>query len=212
MRHKFLEIPRIQDRDFFPNARLPYNLRTQNIKTTIVKTYNLLNLLNSTLVKNGYDRLEELLLTNAFAGFLSEVLVRNLAESAESLVRNKKVGGHPDLILKKYTNDSVLRGEGIEIKTSLQRGGWQGHNPENGWLMVFQYSIDITTEPKENRRPTYFIQILAAELDSNDWNFSGRKGTSRRTITASINIIGMGKLRNNLIYHCSGLNNEQVHL
>jgi hypothetical protein len=194
-------MPRLSNREFFPTAKLPYNLRTEDVKIAMTKTYMLLNLLNTTLVNNGYDRLEELLLTNAFAGFLSEVLVRNLAQSTELLARNRKVGGHPDLIPKgKYAEDSVLMGEGIEVKTSLQSGGWQGHNPEKGWLMVFQYSLDIKTKPKENRNPTEFLQVLAAELESEDWNFSGRTGRSRRTITASINSKGMVKLRSNPIF------------
>ena len=96
MDHRFIEMPRLSDREFFPTAKLPYGLRTEDVKTAMTKTYTLLNLLNTTLLNNGYDRLEELLLTNAFAGFLSEVLVRNLAESTELLARNKKVGGHPD--------------------------------------------------------------------------------------------------------------------
>ena len=66
--------------------------------------------------------------------------------------------------------------------------------------MIFQYSIDIETEPKENRSPTEFVQVLAAELVDDDWSFSGRKGKSRRTITASINRQGMAKLRSNPIY------------
>jgi hypothetical protein len=163
--------------------------------------YSLLNLVNVTLVSKGHDRLEEFLLTNAFAGFISEALVKSLSEASDTLVRNKKTGGHPDLIPKgKYRADSVLMGEGIEVKASLQKGGWQGHNPEKGWLMVFQYSIDIETEPKENRNPTEFVQVLAAELSDDDWSFSGRKGKSRRTITASINRQGMEKLRKNPIY------------
>lgn len=66
--------------------------------------------------------------------------------------------------------------------------------------MVFQYSLDIKTKPKENRNPTEFLQVLAAELESDDWNFSGRTGMSRRTITASINSVGMTKLRSNPIF------------
>jgi hypothetical protein len=53
------------------------------------------------------------------------------------MVANRKIGGHPDLLPKaKYTTDSILKGlEGIEVKTSIQRGGWQGHNPEECWMV-----------------------------------------------------------------------------
>ena len=201
MSQRYLQVPVLDERDFFPNARLSHGLQVSQVKLAMARIYSLLNLMNTTLVSNGHDRLEEFLLTNAFAGFISEALVKSLSEASGTLVRNRKTGGHPDLIPRgKYQNDSVLMGEGIEVKVSLQSGGWQGHNPEKGWLIVFQYSIDIESEPKENRKPTEFVQVVAAELVASDWNFSGRKGKSRRTITASINRQGMEKLRGNLIY------------
>ncbi len=201
MSQTYLNVPQLNDRDFFPDAKLAYGLRVEQVKVAMTSFYSLLNLLNTTLVGKGYDRLEEFLLTNAFAGFISEALVKSLSEASDTLTRNRKTGGHPDLIPRgKYPSDSVLMGKGIEVKASLQKGGWQGHNPEKGWLTVFQYSLDIETDPKENRKPTEFVQVLAAKLNLDDWSFSGRKGKSRRTITASINRQGMGKLRSNPIY------------
>jgi hypothetical protein len=201
MSQRFLNAPQLDDKDFFLDAKLPYGLQVKQIGVAMANFYSILNLLNTTLISKGHDRLEEFLLTNAFAGFISEALVKSLSEASGTLVRNRKTGGHPDLIPRgKYKDDLVLMGEGIEVKASLQKGGWQGHNPEKGWLMVFQYSIDIETEPKENRNPTEFVQVLAAELIDRDWSFSGRTGKSRRTITASINRQGMRKLRMNPIY------------
>lgn len=168
---------------------------------TLEATYELLQAVNSNLVLKGHNRFEEMMLGNAFAGFLSEIVVTSLAKSAAQLTRNKKVGGYPDLIPKgKYPSDQVLRGEGLEVKASKQRGGWQGHNPERGWLIVFVYKIDTLTSPVEDRQPTEFTDIFAAELSLDDWSFSGRKGESRRTITASILAKGVTKLRSNWIY------------
>ncbi len=42
-----------------------------------------------------------------------------------------------------------------------------------------------------------FVEVLIAEIDCSDWSFSGRKGESRRTPTASILKSGTKKLRNN---------------
>ena len=204
-------MPQLERRDLFPDAKLAYGLRVEQVGVAMKRFYSLLGLVNSTLVGKGYDRLEEFLLTNAFAGFISEALVKSLSEASDTLIRNRKTGGHPDLIPRgKYSGDSVLIGEGIEVKASLQKGGWQGHNPEKGWLMVFQYSMDIETEPKENRSPTEFVQVLAAELVDADWSFSGRKGQSRRTITASINRQGMEKLRSNAIYRKGASNQSRL--
>jgi len=197
----FLRRPELIPEGFSRDAYLPYELTSEDIEGAMNSSYDVLHEVNSALVRKGYWRLEELLLTNAFAGFLSEILVKNIAERSKMLTRNIRIGGHPDLIPKnKYPNNSVLRGEGIEVKASRQKGGWQGHNPEKGWLIVFRYSIDNQTKPIQDRRPTEFLEVLAAELDLDDWSFSGRGPESRRTITASVTRKGVEKLRSNTIY------------
>lgn len=187
---------------FNSDVKLPYKLTIEEVKATINAVYDFLHGINTFLIERGYGRLEDLLLGNTFAGVLSEILIKNLSNYSATMVRNTRVGGYPDLIPHGvYLDDSILQGtEGIEIKVSKQRGGWQGHNPEAGWVMVFRYIVDTETLPAENRAPTEIVEVLAAELESEDWNFSGREGTSRRTITASINRRGMEKLRANPIY------------
>ncbi len=199
---RYIERATLVEEYFRPEAILPYDLTVAEVKAAINATYDFLRDVNTFLVERGYGRLEDLLLGNSFAGVLSEVLVKNLADFSATLVRNVRIGGHPDLIpVGLYPDNTVLRGtEGIEVKASKQGGGWQGHNPEAGWLMVFRYTVDTRTEPVEAREPTQFVEVLAARLEEADWNFSGRSGASRRTITASINQNGMTKLRANPVY------------
>lgn len=198
---RYIERPNLTRRGFNLHAKLPYGLTVKEIKAAINGVHDFLHGVNNFLVAKGYGRLEELMLKNAFAGFLSEIIVKNLADNSRTLVRNIKVGGYPDLIPKNcYAGDSVLRGRGIEVKASKQKGGWQGHNPEKGWIMVFRYEIDDETEPVQSRNPTEIAEVMAAELDKDDWSFSGRRGASRRTITASIVKSGMERLRSNRIY------------
>jgi hypothetical protein len=95
--------------------------------------------------------------------------------------------------------------EGVEVKTSRYSGGWQGHNPEKIWTMIFQYYNDPyrpekDPRPIEERLPFQIIQVLAAELAKSDWSAQGRGIGSRRTPTASINALGTAKLRFNWIY------------
>jgi hypothetical protein len=164
--------------------------------------YSFFHDINRFLVDRGYDRLEDIMLGNSFAGLLSEMLVREIAQHSAALERNVRIGGYPDLLpVGMYAGSSILRGtEGIEVKSSKQKGGWQGHNPEAGWLMVLRYTVDTETQPIRERNPTQFVQILAARLEIEDWSFSGRVGPSRRTITASITKSGMHKLRSNPVY------------
>ncbi|MEK7729336.1 MAG: hypothetical protein AAB354_13060 [candidate division KSB1 bacterium] len=183
---------------------LPYELTVNEIEMAVAETYRLFNGLNDYLTSSGFRPLEELLLGNSLSGILSEFLVKNIARASGSLVVNLKVGGHPDLLPKGYySSNLILKGkEGIEVKSSIQKGGWQGHNPEDCRLMVFRY---IVGEQKNGTIvPLAFVEILCAKLTKKDWSFSGRKGASRRTPTASITTSGVEKLRNNFLYRLPG--------
>jgi hypothetical protein len=188
-----------------PLVRLLYDLKVSEVQLAVAWTYRLLNGLNEYLVQDGFHPLEELLLGNSLSGIVSEFLVKNIANTATTLAANMKVGGHPDLLpITHYPSHRVLKGEeGIEVKCSIQSGGWQGHNPEECWLMVFRYvvgkQIDGTVAPLT------FVEILCARLMKSDWSFSGRKGNSRRTPTASITAAGVEKLRINFLYRLPGM-------
>lgn len=126
--------------------------------------------------------------------------MKNIARASASLEANLKVGGYPDLLPKgHYSSNLVLKGdEGIEVKASIQKGEWQGHNPEDCWLMIFRYAVGKQTYGKVI--PLTFVEILCAKLTKSDWSFSGRKGASRRTPTASVTTRGVEKLRQNFLY------------
>ena len=49
-------------------------------------------------------------------------------------------------------------------------------------------------------RPFRFVEVLGAQLEEDDWQFSGRSATSRRTITATIKPSGYEKMADNWIY------------
>jgi hypothetical protein len=184
---------------------LPYGLKVEEVENAVAETYRLFHGLNEFLERSGFRALEELLLGNSLSGIISEFLVKNIARASETLEANMKVGGHPDLLPKgHYSSNLVLKGdEGIEVKSSIQRGGWQGHNPEDCWLMVFRYAIG--EQDNGESVPLTFVEILCAKLIRSDWAFSGRKGASRRTPTASITASGVEKLRSNFLYRLPGV-------
>lgn len=122
-------------------------------------------------------------------------------------MKNQFHNGHPDLIPKgAHINDSVQHAEdGIEIKASRYRQGWQGHNPENTWLLVFVFDSNRPTDKAKGLlpRPFRFQLVAGAALTKEDWTFSGRSETSRRTITASVTRSGYDKMMANWIYRDS---------
>ncbi|MBM4356461.1 MAG: hypothetical protein FJ109_22140 [Deltaproteobacteria bacterium] len=200
-----MEPSRLDPRFVNPHAVLPYGLKTKEIEVAVAETYRLFHGLNSYLRTSGFPRLEALILGNSLSGMVSEFLCENLARASSSLEANLKVGGHPDLLPKgKYASNQVLKGkEGIEVKASVRPGGWQGHNPEDGWLLVFRFHCGAGAGPTP--APLTFVEILCAKVAKSDWSFSGRKGTSRRTPTASLTAFGVEKLRRNFVYRIPGV-------
>ncbi|MDZ4764343.1 MAG: hypothetical protein SGI73_07290 [Chloroflexota bacterium] len=123
------------------------------------------------------------------------------------MVKNRHHNGHPDLIpIDVYPNNAVLHGEyGIEIKASRYRSGWQGHNAEDVWLMVFVFesSAQPDTAAELPPRSFRFLSVSGAQLTKVDWGVSGRSETSRRTPTASVLRSGYAKMNANWIYRAS---------
>jgi hypothetical protein len=196
---------RLDSRYVNRQVALPYGLTVGEVEEAVSETYRLFHGINDYLVGGGFRPLEELLLGNSLSGIISEFLVKNIARASAALEVNLKVGGHPDLLPKgHYSSNLVLKGdEGIEVKASIQKGGWQGHNPEDCWLMVFRYTVG--EQDSGELKPLTFVEILGARLTKSDWSFSGRKGASRRTPTASITATGVEKLRGNFVYRLPGV-------
>lgn len=63
-------------------------------------------------------------------------------------------------------------------------------------MFVFDSNRPKDTTP----RPFRFVMALGAPLSKEDWLYSGRSETSRRTITASVADSGYRKMMSNWIY------------
>lgn len=195
---------RLDPRYINRHARLPYGLEVSEVEEAVAATYRLIYGINEYLEREGFPSLQKLILGNSLSGILSEFMVKNIGTASAALVANVKVGGHPDLLPVNMCTPEELefgalkKDQGLEVKTSTSSGGWQGHNPEDCHLMVFRYEITSVGE-------IVFQEILCAQLVKDDWSFSGRKGASRRTPTASITASGVEKLRSNFLYRLPGV-------
>jgi len=163
-----------------------------------------LSFLNEQLSSREIPRLESFLMPANFSSIVGEFMNMSIPKYCGSLVKNQYHNGHPDLIpAGQFANDSVQYShEGIEIKGSRHSSGWQGHNPEAVWLIVFHFDSNTAADLKKGvpNRPFQFKAIYCAKLEVSDWNFSGRSETSRRTITASVNKTGVRKMKDNWLY------------
>lgn len=163
-----------------------------------------LGFINQQLATKNLPRLESFLMPANFSSIVGEFMNLTIPKYCSGLVRNQYHNGHPDLIpAGVFADDSIQYAhEGIEIKGSRHSAGWQGHNPEAVWLLVFTFDSNTSRDSGLGipPKPFRFVGVYGAKLEKSDWNFSGRSETSRRTITASVNRSGVGKMRDNRIY------------
>lgn len=202
-----MQQPEFQERYFNPDANLPYGVSPDEVATAIKEFYDFYAGLNNFLVREDHGRIETVLrANNALSDFIGNVATEELAQASDDLVINQKQDGFPDIL--PVENDEyaaqdyeVHHGdEGIETKCSKSNGGWQAHNNEDAWFVVFRYERGDPEADIEDMAPIRFTQVLCANLNEDDWSHSGRSEDSRRTITSSIISSGMYKLRSNPIY------------
>jgi hypothetical protein len=192
-------------KDGFNNtAILPYGLKISHIEKAMSDFYNFLSIINKELINNDMPILERMLMQANFSSIVGEFMNTTIPKYCKTLIKNKYHNGHPDLIEKgKFSNDAIQHSnQGIEIKASRYEKSWQGHNPENIWLMVFVFQC---TNPSKDMEiiPFNFKAVYGAKLEENDWQFAGRKEGSRRTITATVKNSGFQKMSENWIYKSS---------
>ena len=190
----------VEEAGFNKNVILPYELKIEHIKYAMNDFCNFLSFINTELYKNNMPIFEKILMQANFSSIVGEFINTTIPKYCNHLTKNKYHNGHPDLIEKgKFPNDAIQHShDGIEIKASRYEKGWQGHNPENVWLMVFVFQC---SRPNDDIPiPFHFKAVYGAKLEESDWQFAGRNEGSRRTITATVKNSGFEKMVNNWIY------------
>ena len=190
-------------------ANLPYGCVTEHIYKAMCDFSDFLGFINEQLFSKGLNRLESFLMPANFSSIVGEFMHSSIPRYSLGLVKNCYHNGHPDLIPKgRFKNNSAQHAnEGIEIKASRYLKGWQGHNPEDTWLMVFVFDSNRPVDEAKGvePKPFRFLTVLGAAIQKDDWLFAGRSETSRRTITASVTQTGYNKMAANWIYKEPGL-------
>ena len=189
---------------FNPHCRLPFGLDIGHVKAAMEEFVDFLGFINPQLNRKKIPRIESFLMPANFSSMVGEFMHIGIEKHCPTLIKNRYHNGHPDLIPKgKLPNDAIQHGaEGIEIKASRYLKAWQGHNAEDCWLMVFVFDSNRPVHKEEDipPRPFKFVAVYGAQLSKEDWKFSGRSETSRRTITASVMNSGYAKMVENWIY------------
>ena len=191
----------LDPKGFNQKAVIPYGCKIDHIRRAM---RDFLGFINQQLATKKIPRLESFLMPANFSSMVGEFMTAAIPKYCRSVVKNRYHNGHPDMVPKgKFPGDAALHAtEGIEIKASRHGSGWQGHNAENVWLMVFVFAANSARDSalKIAAKPFQFVKVVGARLDKEDWAFSGRSATSRRTITASVTRTGFEKMEANWIY------------
>jgi hypothetical protein len=199
---------------FNPRSSIPYGLTIDHLRRAMQDFIGFLGFINQQLHTKEIPRLESFLMPANFSSIVGEYMHIAITKYCPTLVKNRYHNGHPDLLPKDvFPGDAAQHAhEGIEIKASRNPGGWQGHNPESIWLMVFYYDSNSSADKARGvlPRPFQFRGVYLARLEEEDWSFSGRSGESRRTITASVNRSGVAKMRANWVYDSSVQSKAQL--
>lgn len=150
-----------------------------------------LGFINTQLHSRGTPRLESMLMQANFSSMVGEFMKSSIPKHSSGLRANRYHNGHPDLVpAGMFSGDAVQHGaDGIEIKGSRYLTGWQGHNAEDTYLIVFSFDSNRPVDEGQGILPKSFrfVQVAAGQLHKSDWTFAGRSSTSRRTITATVN-------------------------
>ena len=192
---------------FNPKAKLPYGLKSTHVKRAMIDFLDFLGFINQALIAKKIQRLETFLMPANFSSIVGEFMATSIPKYCKTLTKNNYHNGHPDLLpIGIFINDACLHGDrGIEIKASRHSSGWQGHNPEDVWLIVFVFECNSPRDQAAGNpaMPFRFLKVVGAKLNKSDWQFSGRSDKSRRTITASVKRSGYEKMEANWIYQSS---------
>lgn len=209
MNHDALEaaaciLEAVDPRRFNEHASLPCGCTIEHVRLAMQDFISFLGFINTQLNTRSLQRLEVMLMPANFSSLVGEFAISAIPKYCPTLVKNRFHNGHPDLIpANMFVNDAVQYAHtGIEVKASRYMSGWQGHNPEESWLMVFVFSAYRGRDELAGiePRPFRYEGVYGAQLERSDWTYSGRSETSRRTITASVNATGYAKMLANWIY------------
>jgi len=197
---------------FNPRSKMPCGLRVGHVQSAMQEFIDFLGFVNTQLRSKKIQRLESMLMAANFSSMVGEFMTANMPKYCPTISKNRYHNGHPDMVPRGvYPQDAVQYAhDGIEVKASRYDRSWQGHNPEEVFLMVFVFDGNGPRDDFQGvaAKPFRFKMVVGADLKKSDWKFAGRSAESRRTITASVTRTGYNKMLRNWIYMAPSVREE----
>lgn len=148
--------------NFNPSCVLPYGLAVEHIHLAMLDFIEFLGFLNQQLHSKAIPRLESFLMPANFSSIVGEFMNMSIPKYCSGLTKNQYHNGHPDLIPTDMFPENAVQhaSEGIEIKGSRHASGWQGHNPESVWLMVFYFDSNSSNDRSKDNCSSFVKSSL----------------------------------------------------
>jgi len=197
-------------RHFNPKEEIPFGVTVNHVHAAMKGFTDFLGFIDTQLRSREMARFEEMLMPANFSSIVSEFMSATIPKYCKMVVKNTYHNGHPDMLpTGKYMQNAAQHAgmDGIEVKASRYLKGWQGHNVEDVWLMIFIFASGRPSDASKGIKPIRFrfLAVYGAMLRKADWKFAGRNAESRRTITASVTDTGYAKMVDNWIYRAPTL-------
>ena len=206
----FCKPERPQLKDFNTAAKIPCGVSVKDVFHAMLDFTDFLETANTALTLKKIERLEDMLMPANFSSMVGEFVTSSIPKHCSAVVKNAYHNGHPDILpAGKYPRNATQHAgsDGIEVKASRYLKGWQGHNQEDAWLMVFVFESGRPSDAANGKKMASFrfLAVYGDLLEKADWKFDGRGLASRRTITATVLSSGYEKMTKNWIYRAPGL-------
>jgi hypothetical protein len=187
---------------FNRTAEIPFGITIAHVYAAMQDFIDFLSLIDGQLQATGMTNIENTIMPANFSSLLARMMCARIPKHCPTVVSNRYHNGHPNILpAGKYPGDGAEHAgsDGIEVKASRYLHGWQGHNAEDVWLMVFVFQSG-REEPKVKKTPAFkFLLVAGALLSREDWLSAGRSEASRRTTTATVTKAGAAKMMENWI-------------
>lgn len=157
--------------------KLPYGLRLADFEMAMQDVYDFFFDVNTYLLENALQRLDDMLRPANLSGTLSDMLTEALAKHSRTLTANLFHNGHPDLIIRdRYANNMARAGVGVEIKTTRKPGGAvDTHGARTQTLCVFVYEVDNDrAKGAPDREPLRFREVYINEVNADEFRKNAR--------------------------------------
>lgn len=151
-----------------------------SLRGSIEHCYDTLDMIDKNLVSRGVSQLSQLVELANLSSIVGNLLGAGFAENSAGKYYRNKPHTYPDLL------PIDLEEPGIEIKTALRKNSPKGHQPKEGYYLIYRYCLTdengrVDTVKDELLNTVTIWEVKFGYLLSSDFSCSNTEGDSGKT-------------------------------